>query len=516
MERRVAVKTLHAELARGGEYMERFLREAEIASRLNHPHLVAIHDFGQSEDHMLYLVMEYLDGESLGSRMKRPMRLGAALECLSQVCMALSVAHEAEIIHRDLKPDNIYLVKAAGAEVFAKVLDFGIAKMSGGAALTQTGKIFGTPQYMSPEQWRAERTVGPASDLYALGCILYEQISGFTPFDGESFMELFYQHLQSSVPDLLPRVETAGCEEMLKLLAQLLEKDAYKRPQDALEVKRQIDALLKVVPTELELPAWRPADEARRGAGLGEAATAEGAPYGMAPSARAVAASQAPGADEALLRRLGVVAVALVVLGVLGAFGAALMSGGGAPDADALAARGADLGSVDLGGAARDMAQAADSGLTPREAVDMGAALDMSAVLDMSAALDMGAVLDMGAAVKKRPRASDEVKEEALSMRSKRTIQQRIRAQQRTLKACYDLAIKRSQAAPGQYKITARLEIDGAGAVSAVEILSDPLPQASLGGCVREKIGSWTFGPSLLGARDTVTQVFEFEVKTAR
>jgi eukaryotic-like serine/threonine-protein kinase len=518
MERRVAIKTLHAELARGGEYMERFLREAEIASRISHPHLVAIHDFGQTEDHQLYIVMEYLDGESLGERMKRPMRLGMALELLSQVCMALSVAHEQGIIHRDLKPENIYLVRTAGAEVFAKVLDFGIAKVSGGAALTQTGKIFGTPQYMSPEQWRADRELRPTSDLYALGCILYELLSGRPPFEGDSFMELFYQHLQSVVPPLLPREGVVGGEEVLELMWQLLDKDAHRRPQDALVVKQMLERVAQRCQRDLLLPAWRPSDEAQRLSGIGDAATIEGSGRGimvLAAREREVALAPAIVAreeDQALTGRLSAALGILVALGVVGTIGAALMSqrplaapAGAALDM-AVAAAPSDAAPDVEPDAAREMAQ--DAAADATDSAD--AAQDMP-----PAAPDVApdAPPEPPAPTKRGQRAARKDLAPKLEVRTKRTIQQRIRAQQRTLKACYDLAIRHAKAPPGNYEITARIRINERGEVAAVEILSDPLPEASLGGCVREKIGGWSFRVGLLGAQDTVTQTFQFEVK---
>ncbi len=182
LHRKVAVKVLRPELA-AALGPERFLREIEIAAKLHHPHILALHDSGEV-DGFLYYVMPYVDGESLRDRLNREKQLPVedALQIAREVADALGSAHRHDVIHRDIKPENILL-----EEGHAVVADFGIARAihaAGGEQLTETGLAVGTPAYMSPEQAMGSKELDGRSDLYSLGCVLYEMLAGQPPFTG--------------------------------------------------------------------------------------------------------------------------------------------------------------------------------------------------------------------------------------------------------------------------------------------------------------------------------------------
>lgn len=189
MNRVTAIKVLSNELASNAEFTTRFEREAEMASTISHPNAVAIYDFGEAENGIVYLAMEFLQGESLASIMKREGSLACerVLSIVEQAAAALEAAHQLGIVHRDFKPDNIMVCKRPDGGDLVKVVDFGIAKQTRvepqHAALTQTGFVLGTPQYMSPEQV-ADKPLDARSDQYSLALVAYEAIAGVLPFDG--------------------------------------------------------------------------------------------------------------------------------------------------------------------------------------------------------------------------------------------------------------------------------------------------------------------------------------------
>lgn len=191
----VAVKVLRPEMTRDPGAIERFLREARIAAKLRHPNVVRVEDYGLAQDGRPYLVMELLHGESLARRLARTPRLHprVVLAIVSQIGEALDAAHAAGIVHRDLKPENIFLCGPADPPKL-KVLDFGVAKftdsLAAGGSATASNTLVGTPRYMSPEQARASRTLDGRSDLWALGILAYEMLTGRHPFDGEAIAEL--------------------------------------------------------------------------------------------------------------------------------------------------------------------------------------------------------------------------------------------------------------------------------------------------------------------------------------
>jgi eukaryotic-like serine/threonine-protein kinase len=224
-DRRVAVKVLRPELA-ASIGADRFLREIRIAAGLNHPHILSLHDSGAAGEH-LYYVMPLIDGESLRQRLDREPQLPivGAVNLVRQVASALAYAHGRGIVHRDIKPDNILLYDDE-----AVVADFGIARAiaaAEGEQITQSGTMVGTPAYMSPEQWGAGGTVDGRSDVYSLGCVLYEVLAGHPPFLGSTAQEVLARHAMDEVPSI-----TAARKAVPPWLARVLERSLAKAPAD--------------------------------------------------------------------------------------------------------------------------------------------------------------------------------------------------------------------------------------------------------------------------------------------
>jgi eukaryotic-like serine/threonine-protein kinase len=199
--RKVAVKTLQAQFTKDPQVVARFHRECGTVSELEHPNTIQFFDFGQTPDGQLYIAMEFVQGESVSDALKRgPMPPDRAVQILAQICGSLEEAHSRGVIHRDLKPDNIILTQRAGRPDFVKVLDFGIAKRSEAKdqaqeqKLTQQGMVLGTPPYMSPEQFTGKQ-LDPRSDIYSLGVMAYEMLTGRLPFDADTPWQWATQHL---------------------------------------------------------------------------------------------------------------------------------------------------------------------------------------------------------------------------------------------------------------------------------------------------------------------------------
>ncbi|MEM9069574.1 MAG: serine/threonine-protein kinase [Myxococcota bacterium] len=226
--RRVALKRLHPELAVDGHAVHRFQREARAAGATGHENIVDILDLGFAEDGAPFLVMELLEGETLAAKLRRESKLTPrrAASIAGQVLAALEAVHDCGVIHRDLKPDNIFLTRRGGRRDFVKVLDFGVSKVATtpeATQLTRTGMMVGTPHYMSPEQARGMREVDHRVDLYALGVILYESLSGQLPFRGKNYHALLQSILTGGAERLqvlVPTLPHSLCTVVHRALAR--------------------------------------------------------------------------------------------------------------------------------------------------------------------------------------------------------------------------------------------------------------------------------------------------------
>ena len=244
IHRKVAIKTLHAGVADKGDTLQRFEREAQAAGRIGSKHICEVLDMGDLPDGSRYMVMEHLDGVTLQQHIRSSGRLkpGEASPILQQLLDGLGAAHAAGIIHRDLKPANVFLVRQPGRDDFVKILDFGVSKfsvLSEEMSMTRTGAVLGTPYYMSPEQAKGARGTDARSDLYAVGVILYECITGQVPFSAETFNELLFRIVleqpppaESFVPDLSP--------EFAALIRKSMAREPADRFQSAEEFKQAL------------------------------------------------------------------------------------------------------------------------------------------------------------------------------------------------------------------------------------------------------------------------------------
>ena len=231
-ERPVAIKVLGGDVQMD---VQRFHREIHVLANLRHPFILPLHDSGEAAG-ALYFVMPYIDGESLRARLEREGRLPVeqAIEIARQVADALQTAHEQGVIHRDVKPENILIARSG----HALLADFGIARTSAGSGpvdtMTQAGLTIGTVAYMSPEQALGERDIDARSDIYALGCVLYEMLTGTPPFTGPTAMSVLSKHLAAPPPDLRAQRPEAP-DAVVALISRVLAKDPDQRPASARE-----------------------------------------------------------------------------------------------------------------------------------------------------------------------------------------------------------------------------------------------------------------------------------------
>ncbi len=258
MGRTVALKLLHKYLAANASYLKRFRREAQVASKIVHPNAITLYDFG-IEDETPFLVMEFVGGQTLKSLLQTEGKLSASRvgNILRHIAGPLSEAHRLGIVHRDLKPDNILVTSSTNGVDTVRVLDFGIAKMVGfvsgekGVVSTQTGVFMGTPQYMSPEQ-AMNKDVDSRSDLYSLGIILYEMITGEVPFVSDSAVELLFQHVHGEPKPLRQlKGDTAAIKAINSVLLKALEKDPTKRYQT---VEQLVAEYERIVESKIPVP----------------------------------------------------------------------------------------------------------------------------------------------------------------------------------------------------------------------------------------------------------------------
>jgi serine/threonine-protein kinase len=260
MRKRLAIKVLHRELTTMTEVVARFEREAMAAANIDHPNVAAATDFGKLADGAVFLVLEYVQGKSLRDEIAGgPIAPERALHIARQIAAGLGSAHALDIVHRDLKPENVMLVEKGGDPDFVKVLDFGIAKVPIGemphpsqtpahTPITKAGMVFGTPEYMAPEQALGQ-TVDGRADLYALGVILYEMLSGSRPFSSQSQVGILGQQLSKSPPKISERAPGIVVPPAVEAVAmKLLQREAAERYQSASEVVDVINRLLAPIP----------------------------------------------------------------------------------------------------------------------------------------------------------------------------------------------------------------------------------------------------------------------------
>lgn len=256
MRKKLAVKVLHRELTTVPEVVKRFEREAMAAAHIEHPNVAAATDFGKLPDGSVFLVLEFVQGELLRDEIaKGPLSPDRALRIARQIASALASAHELEIVHRDLKPENVMLVKKGNNNDFVKVLDFGIAKVPigevgelarDGQPITRAGMVFGTPEYMAPEQALGQSVDGRA-DLYALGTMLFEMLAGVRPYSSKSQVGILGQQLANPVPSFAVRAPGISIPHSVEqVVHRLLARDVDDRYQSANEVVAAIDELLRL------------------------------------------------------------------------------------------------------------------------------------------------------------------------------------------------------------------------------------------------------------------------------
>ncbi|MFZ5468415.1 MAG: serine/threonine protein kinase [Myxococcota bacterium] len=280
VQREVAVKTLHASLAMAPQFFERFKREAEVASRLRHPNVITIFDFGRTSEGTCYYVMELLEGESLKQIVKRegPMSLRRAVGVIEQAARGLAHAHNMGCVHRDLKPHNIMIQNLDGQE-FVKVLDFGLVKaLEPGEEeqLTSTGQVLGTPQYMPPEQAGGEG-VDQRSDLYSLAGVLYFCLTGTSPFGANTVRKALQAALTQQVPPIATHRKGAPVPPALDALIQkALSPEKEDRQQSAEELIAQMKAAIAGL-SDTELDALPSASDSPREGGSASHSGKDGA-----------------------------------------------------------------------------------------------------------------------------------------------------------------------------------------------------------------------------------------------
>src|SRR6202022_1058317 len=244
LERDVAIKLMHREIASDSAQLERFRREARSVARLSHPHIVTVIDAGEEPspdgDHpevgAPYIVLEYVEGETLKDLIRRegPLEIPQALAYAIEIARALGAAHERQIVHRDVKPQNVLI----GDEGGAKITDFGIARTLTEEGLTMDGRVLGTTDYVSPEQALGQPVTGQ-SDLYSLGIVLYEMLTGQVPFRGDSPVAVAMKHVREEIPDvqaLRPELSAATAAVLDRAVA----KDVSRRYPDAASMAREL------------------------------------------------------------------------------------------------------------------------------------------------------------------------------------------------------------------------------------------------------------------------------------
>ncbi|AMY21089.1 MULTISPECIES: Stk1 family PASTA domain-containing Ser/Thr kinase [Nocardiaceae] len=322
LDRDVAIKVLRQDLARDPTFYLRFRREAQNAAALNHPAIVAVYDTGEAETEtgpLPYIVMEYVDGETLRDivRSEGPMAPKRAMEVIADVCAALDFSHRNGIVHRDVKPANV-MINRAGA---VKVMDFGIARAiaDSSSPMTQTAAVIGTAQYLSPEQARGEQ-VDARSDVYSLGCVLFEILTGEPPFTGDSPVAVAYQHVRED-PRLPSSVNTEVPGALDSIILKAMSKNPANRYQSAADMRSD---LIRVLGGQRPSAPVVMSDEDRTTI-FGGSDTGRAPDRGPtdAPPPRATGRHAEPEPDDGPRSRVKVVlaaVAAIVVVGIVGLF----------------------------------------------------------------------------------------------------------------------------------------------------------------------------------------------------
>ena len=323
MDRLVAIKILHPKLTARLDLVARFRREARAMSHLTHPNTVRVHLYGELEDGSLYIVMEYLEGKNLHQsvRSEGPMAVARAIPVLVQCCGALEEAHRAGIVHRDLKPENIFLCTQGGMRDYPKVLDFGLAKVTeremnpGSIMLTQEGMVFGTPEFMSPEQAQG-KTLTASSDLYSLAVILYEVLTGKLPFEAKSPMEFLQLHVAKQPIPLDQRV--AGLVFPAGLGA-VIARALAKKPEDRYPTATDFALALQPFAGSMSAMAFAMPSAAPGEGSLAPGSATTPSPHPGGPSSGPSGAATGPGplVGGVSLGLVAGVAAACVLLGVV-------------------------------------------------------------------------------------------------------------------------------------------------------------------------------------------------------
>jgi len=351
---RVAIKVLHAAVADNRDVVDRFEREAEVAGQAGSEHIVEVHDLGALPNGQRYMVMEFLDGESLAGRVdaRGPMSTADLIPAALQLLDGLAAAHDAGIVHRDLKPENVFLLRSrGGTRDFVKILDFGISKFNLAADnrvnVTRTGSVMGTPCYMSPEHARGARDVDLRTDLYAVGVMLYECLSGQRPFDGENPNEVLFKVVLEDPPKLAELVP-----ELDPRLVAIVERGMGRNRDHRFQTARDFQAaliefatasgisilpravsmtdtrvsLLSINPLRGSQPTITPLRDSRPSPG-GEVITAVPAPQSGRVSVGSVNPMVVTSSGRRVPKRLVMVGVGIGIVGVL--FGGAMIVAGG-------------------------------------------------------------------------------------------------------------------------------------------------------------------------------------------
>jgi eukaryotic-like serine/threonine-protein kinase len=360
MGRKAALKVMNPGMNTDADAIARFNREAANASRLNHPNVCAIYDFGETADGLIYLAMEFIEGESLTSLIEKNGSLAAprAATIIHQAADALAVAHDYGIVHRDLKPDNIMIARDRDGADVVKVVDFGIAKASSSDAqkVTKTGLVVGTPEYMSPEQLAGDKLDG-RSDIYSLGLVAFNCLTGLLPFPSNSAQEAMIMRLTDqpkTLAEIRPDIEWP--EELQRVMDKVLARDADERYQKSDEFGRDISKAVE------NMPAAVAANEGTMVMGAPAAAAALPKTR-MAPKGGATAKIEAPAATPVTVAApakkspvMMIAAAAVVIIGIGAA--AVFMKGSAAPPAKT------DVAAPNTAPASNPVAPAADPSKT--------------------------------------------------------------------------------------------------------------------------------------------------------